>query len=255
MIIIGLGSGRTGTASQAKLIGSQKDAICFHELNPTCAAYSGNPQPILNTINEFQRIIDGGDKRLLTVDYSRERSVETYNELLARETNPKIMGDIAYYYLNYVDDILAVNPTVKFICIKRDKQQTVDSWMKKSRIPRWRSLKIADRLKSWITRTPYHESWNFWQEHDGTQWALNPVWDNTFPNFEAPSKREAIEKYWDWYYQKAEKTEERHPENFRIFDISHLNSREGQKAILGFCGIPEQEMRLTDRVHLHKSRN
>ncbi len=254
MIIIGLGSGRTGTASMAALINAQPDAVCFHELNPTCAAHAVNPQSVLNTINEFQRIIDGGDKRLLTVDYARIPSVNTYNELLARDTNPKIMGDIAYYYLTYVDDILAINPEVKFVCIKRDKQATVDSWMKKSRIPRWRSLRWADRIKSWLTRTPYHDSWNFWQDHDGTEWAPNPVWDNTFPSFEADSKREAIEKYWDWYYEVAEQTEKRHPDHFRIFDISHLSSREGQRAILAFCGLPEEQMRLSDGIHRHKSR-
>ncbi|HHH46840.1 MAG TPA: hypothetical protein ENK53_07530 [Thiotrichales bacterium] len=254
MIIIGLGSGRTGTASQAKLIGSQKDAICFHELNPSCAVAEGNPQPVLNTINEFQRIIDGGDRRLLSVDHSRERSVKTYQQLLAMERNPRIMGDIAYYYLNYVDDILAVNPSVKFVCIKRDREQTVESWMRKSRIPRWRSLVIADRLKSWITRTPYHDSWNFWQEHDGSRWAPNPVWDSTFPKFKADSKREAIGKYWDWYYETAEQTQARHPDSFRIFDISKLSNSEGQKEILAFCGIPEEEMRLFDNVHEHKSR-
>lgn len=254
MIIIGLGSGRTGTASQAKLIGDQQDAICFHELNPTCAAHKVNPQSVLNTINEFQRIIDGGDKRLLSVDYSRKRSVDTYNALLARESNPRIMGDIAYYYLTYVDDILAINPDVKFVCIKRDKQQTVDSWMQKSSIHRWPSLWLADRIKSLLTRTPFHESKNFWQEHDGSRWQLDPVWDNTFPNFEAPTKREAIEKYWDWYYQEAAATEQRHPGSFRIFDISALSNREGQREILAFCGIPEEQMQLSDAVHLHKSR-
>ena len=253
MIIIGLGSGRTGTASMASLFGSQRQAICFHELNPTCAAHQVNPQSVLNTINEFQRIIDGGDKRLLSVDYSRKRSVDTYAQLLALPQNPAIMGDIAYYYLTYVDEILAINPSVKFVCIKRDKTETVDSWMEKSKIVRWRSLRWADRLKAMITRTPYHESWNFWQAHDGTQWETNPVWDNTFPSFDASSKREAVEMYWDWYYQEAEKTEQRHPECFQIFDISCLSNPEGQKDILKFCGFKQEEMQLKGEFHLHKS--
>ena len=255
MIIIGLGSGRTGTASMAALIGGQKDAICFHELNPACAVHKVNPQSVLNTINEFQRIIDGGDKRLLTVDYSRRRSVETYNRLLARESNPTIMGDIAFYYLTYVDDILAINPAVKFVCIKRDRQSTSDSWMEKTAIKRWPSLWLADRIKSWLTRAPFHTAKNHWQAHDGTKWQSDPVWDSTFPDFEAGSKREAVEKYWDWYYAEAEKTATRHPHNFRIFDIAALNNPQGQAEILAFCGLAENEMRLRDAVHEHKSRN
>ena len=50
MIVIGLGCGRSGTASLANLIDSQDRAICFHELNPTCAAFEGNPRSVLNTV-------------------------------------------------------------------------------------------------------------------------------------------------------------------------------------------------------------
>tara|TARA_R110001583_G_scaffold60017_1_gene178696 strand:- start:2312 stop:3031 length:720 start_codon:yes stop_codon:yes gene_type:complete len=238
----------------ASLFGAQPGAICFHELNPSCAIHQINPQPLLNTINEFQRIIDGGDKRLLTVDYSRQRSVDTYAELVALPANPSIIGDIAYYYLTYVDEILAVNPAVKFVCIKRDKQSTVDSWMEKTAIKRWPSLWLADRIKSLLTRTPFHTAMNHWQEHDGQKWELSPVWDHTFPNFEAAGKRKAVEKYWDWYYLEAAEVEQKYPDNFKIFDISMLSHPEGQRAILMFCGLEDEEMVLRDKVHLHKSK-
>lgn len=252
MIVIGLGSGRTGTASMSHLFNSQKESLCFHELNPTGAVFEGNAQPILNTINEFQRILDGGNKQLLAIDYSRAASVKRYADL-QKMGKVSLIGDIAYYYLKYVDDILAINQNVRFVCIKRDKTQTVDSWMSKSSIKRWRSLRIADRLKSIITRTPFHEGKNFWQIHDGSVWQLDPVWDKTFPKFEAASKREAIEMYWDYYYAEAEKTEKRHPAQFRIFDITKLSNPAGQKEILAFTGLNEQDMVLRDKYHLHKS--
>lgn len=253
MIVIGLGSGRTGTASLASMLDNQHDAICFHELNPTGSAFFDNPQPPLNTINEFQAILDGGDHRRLSLDYSREMSLKTY-EQLKQMPKVQLIGDIAYYYLSYVDDILAINKNVRFVCIKRDRHETIESWLVKSAIDRWPSLWLADRFKSLIVRTPFHKSKNFWQEHDGSRWQPDPVWDKTFPNFEAATRREAIGKYWDYYYAEAEKTEQRHPENFRIFPIEAMSSPEGQRDILTFIGLNEQDMVIKDKVHKHKMR-
>lgn len=252
MIVLGLGSGRTGTASLSYLISSQRGAICFHELNPTGAVFEGNPQPITNTIREFQAILNGGDKRLLALDYARPASVGKYAELQQMD-DVEIMGDIAFYYLRYVEDILAITKNVRFVCIKRDKAKTVESWLKKSAIHRWRSLWLADRLKSLITRTPFHESKNFWQEHDGSVYEPDPVWDKTFPKFQAASKKEAIEKYWDYYYEEAGRLADKYPEYFRIFPVEAMSSREGQTDILRFIGLNDADMVLRDSFHMHKS--
>jgi len=252
MIILGVGSGRTGTASLSHLINAQKGAVCFHELNPSGVVYEGNPQPVLNTINEFQRILDGGDRRMLALDYSRPRSVQTYEEMQQAES-VTILGDIAYYYLRYVDDILDANKNVRFICIKRDREETVQSWMNKTAIRRWPSLWLADRIKSLLTRTPFYQAKNHWQEHDGSVYQLDPVWDSTFPNFAAESKREAIGKYWDYYYQRADTFARQKPEFFKIFPIEKMSSRQGQSEILDFIGIPLADRVLRDQFHDHKS--
>lgn len=251
MIMIGLGAGRTGTASMASLIDSQPNALCFHELNPACAQFEGNGQFAVNTVSEFSRIVDGGPHNRLTVDMSRPMSVKTYGELQQR-ARVDLIGDIAYYYLSYVPEIVALNLGVKFVCIKRDKTATVDSWMKKSEIHRWRSLWLADKIKSLLVRTPFHESYNFWQEHDGSTYAPNLVWDSTFPKFQAPNKRAAIEKYWDFYYEQAERHAAHYPEHFRIFPISALSNREGQADILRFVGMKDEDMVLKDAYHKHK---
>ena len=81
-----------------------------------------------------------------------------------------------------------------------------------------------------------------------------PVWDSTFPKFEAGSKKEAIEKYWDYYYEEADRLARELPENFRIFDIGHLSDQDGQREILSFVGVKEKDMVLKWEFHSHKSR-
>jgi hypothetical protein len=251
-IVVGLGSGRSGTASLTALIDRQPGGICFHEMNPSCAVFSGNPQPQINGVREFLEILRGGDKARVSIDYSRPSSVKTYQKLQTMQ-EVCLIGDIAYYYLNYVDDLLKIAPESRFVCIKRDRNQTVASWMKKSSIKRWRSLWIADKLKSLLTQTPFHTAYNYWQEHDGSVWKKDPVWDSSFPKFEASSREAAIGMYWDYYYLEADRLQREYPGKFRIFDVTDLSTRAGQREILSFVGLPEDEMVCDEGVHLHKS--
>lgn len=251
-VVIGLGSGRSGTASLTSLIDRQIGGICFHEMNPSCAVFSGNPQPHLNAAHELRNILRGGDKSRLAIDYSRPASIATY-EKLQRMPQVNVIGDIAYYYLNYVDDLLEAVPECVFVCTRRDRALTISSWMKKSAIRRWPSLWLADWLKARLTRTPFYTEYNYWQAHDGSRWQQDPVWDSCFPKFDAPTKIEAIGMYWDYYYLEADRLQRKHPENFRVFDVSELSSPSGQRRILSFIGIPESTMVSGEEVHLHSS--
>lgn len=251
-IVIGLGSGRSGTASLTSLIDRQNGGICFHEMNPSGAVFSGNPQPHLNAVSEFRAILRGGDRTRLTIDYSRPASIATYQKLQQMQ-QVNIIGDIAFYYLNYVEELLGVAPEIVFVCIKRNREETVSSWMKKSAVKRWPSLWIADWLKSRLTRTPFYTEYNYWQVHDGSQWKKDPVWDSCFPKFDAASKIEAIGMYWDYYYLEADRLQSMYPERFRVFDVQEFNNSEGQKDILSFIGIASPAIIRSDEVHKHKS--
>jgi hypothetical protein len=251
-IVVGLGSGRSGTASLTALIDQQEGGICFHEMNPSSAVFTGNSQPHINILRELRLLLSGGDRSHLSIDYSRPSSVETYEKM--QDLKPiRLIGDIAYYYLNYVEELLGAVPECRFVCIKRDRDQTVASWIRKSSIRRWRSLWLADRLKSWITRSPFYTEYNYWQEHDGGRWKKDPVWDSCFPKFEAGSKVEAIGMYWDYYYLEADRLQREHPDSFRIFDIGEFDSPEGQRRVLSFIGLSEDNMICNEEMHLHRS--
>jgi hypothetical protein len=252
MIVIGIGTGRSGTASLAKLLNAQHGAVCFHEMNPSCVRFHGTPRPILNTIDEYQAILDGGDPAMLTVDLARAVAAKAYDRLRTMR-QVRLIGDIAFYYLTYVDQILACNPHVRFVCLQRDRTETVESWLQQAAIRRWRSKRIADRLASWITREPYHESHNWWMEHDGSVWRPDPVWDKCFPKFPGPTLRQAVEQYWDHYYEAVDALEARHPDAILRVRTETLNEPEMQRRLLGFCGVPDDEMVFTD-AHIHRLR-
>ena len=250
--MIGLGSGRSGTASLTSLIDRQSGAICFHEMNPSSAVFSGNPQPHVNAVVEFKKLLKGGDKSRLTVDYSRPSSEKAYAKL-QKMSEVKLIGDIAFYYLNYIDELFEIAPECVAVCMKRDRESTIASWLKKTSIKRWRSLWLGDKLTSWLTRTPFYEEYNFWQDHDGSHWMKDPVWDSCFPKFEASSKEEAIGMYWDYYYLEADRLQRKYPERFKIFDVRDLSIPEGQQRILSLLGIAEDDMVIGGKVHFHQS--
>lgn len=251
MIVIGLGTGRSGTASLAKLLNAQLDALCFHEMNPSSIRFNGTPRPFLNAVDEYQTILNGGDPSMLTVDLSRSVVARAYDEL-CKMNRVRLIGDIAFYYLTYVEMIAARNPNVRFLCLRRDIDATVASWMNKSSIPRWRSKYLADRIGAFITRSPFHESRNFWMVHNGVNWEPDPVWDKCFPKFEAKTKPEAIRKYCEYYYDEANKIAPNLKGIFRFVDAEYMNDPDYQKGILEFVGVPSDEYVFTD-AHIHKS--
>ena len=125
-----------------------------------------------------------------------------------------LYGDVAFAWLPYIPYIWRLKPEAKVVCLKRKKEDTVKSWLK----------------------TPY----NHWQVHDGTKYPYG-YWSRAFPKFDPSSNREkAVENYWNMYYERAEVLQFTNPYNFRIFDLNVLNSLEGQKSLLNFVGIEEE---------------
>lgn len=250
-IVIGLGAGRAGTASLAALLSAQDHAVCFHEMNPSCVAFRGTPRPILNGIGEFQHILDGGAPAMLTVDLSREASASTYSRLCGMKTID-LIGDVAFYYLSYVERIAAFNQGVRFVCLKRDRTANIQSWIRKATIHRWPSKILADRLSSFIMGTPYYRSRNHWMDHDGSRWEKDPVWDKCFPKFAASDLETAVGMYWDYYYAEADRLQRELSGRFITFQTDKLGDAVGQRRLLEFCGVREEEQRLV-QVHLHRS--
>lgn len=251
MVVIGLGSGRSGTASLAKLLNTQKNALCFHEMNPSCVRHDGTPQPILTGVKDMHAITLGGDHTALTVDLSRAVAAKEY-DLLQEMDAVSLLGDIAHYYLSYVEAIIALNLPVKFICLKRDRHKTIKSWLNKTTAQPWKSKRLANAISSLITREPNLLQRNPWMKHDGSRYAIDPVWDKCFPKFPGPSREDAAGQYYDYYYDTAEALANKHEDCFWMIETEKLDDPTFQTKLLNFCGIDAVDHVHTD-AHIHKS--
>ena len=105
-VVIGLGTGRCGTTTLAHLLNSQDDCFCTHERYNTPRHRLGN---------QFRKIIPPNIERLLF--YS-----------LTAMGMESVVGDVSGRWLDSVQSIMGYDGfDVKFICLKRDKDKTIDS--------------------------------------------------------------------------------------------------------------------------------
>ena len=191
-IIIGCGSGRCGTCSLAALLNAQFETCVTHE--------EGTPLP-WNSIDRHYNI-----NRDLILNYPQ-----------------RVVGDVSFWWLRYVGDLVNDFPNIRIVCMKRDKESTVNSLLKCSNI-----------------FNANHYTSEFSKYYDFEKYPLDKpdsvVMRSCFPKYDYPIK-EAMEAYWEEYYNIAMALETSLANNFRVFDIDVLNSNEGIIDLLTWCGF------------------
>lgn len=192
--IIGLGSGRCGTTSLAVLLDMQANTTVTHE--------GFIPLPWYKSLTHFR----------FHVDYIK--SIRRFG----------VGGDVSFYHLNYIDGYVHELENVKFICLKRNKEDTVKS------------------LDTISTKFGVNHFTSIDSKHwDHSKWSLTDddtaKFRNTFPKYDAV-KLDAINTYYDDYYNIAKMYEIKYPNQFRIFDMNRvLNNQEGQAEMFNFLEI------------------
>ncbi|KAK3259707.1 hypothetical protein CYMTET_31309 [Cymbomonas tetramitiformis] len=102
-VIIGIGSGRCGTMSVATLLDRQPDVSVSHEHN-TCEGLEWNRPAV--TLRQNARA-----------------------KLAQLQRRPqKVVGDIALWYLPYVDAMLHLHKNLQVVALKRNKEDTIKSF-------------------------------------------------------------------------------------------------------------------------------
>ena len=246
-IIIGMGSGRSGTQSLSRLINSQSQTVCFHEINPACMKWAQTERTVLSMVAEFEAVLRGGP-RDVTIDYTspdRDRELGRLKEL----DHVEVIGDVASYYLPYVPLLASLDVDIRMPCLRRDKAATVQSFIETVRRPGRRKKSLKKRMRDTLAGKVPQPMCNHWVHHDGSVWQLDMKWDKCFPKFETANLEEAIGLYWEHYRRSSDEFAARYPDKFRVFQIDALNSAEGQAGILDFCGF--ETSLVLEKFHLN----
>jgi hypothetical protein len=98
-IILGIGTGRCGMASLARVLNQQPDAQCSYDEPPLLPWDHDDGPQILRA--RFARFRQHGTARLL--------------------------GDAAHFYLPYIEDAIAAEPDIRIVCLKRPREEVVAS--------------------------------------------------------------------------------------------------------------------------------
>jgi hypothetical protein len=97
---IGIGTGRCGTASLAKVLNQQTDAVCSFDEPPLLPwRHADGPRVIRERFARFQ--LHGKARRL---------------------------GDCRSFYLPYLEVAIAVEPDIRVVCLKRPREEVVGSF-------------------------------------------------------------------------------------------------------------------------------
>lgn len=121
------------------------------------------------------------------------------------------VGDVSFYNLPYVYLFMERYKYIKFVVLQRDKEATLASYDHKTR----------GRNHFSCPQTAH--------EHR--------LWDEKYPKFLNQPKRIAMADYYDLYYGQTAYLERLYPDKVKVFDLDHLNSIEGIRAIFRFLDL------------------
>ena len=177
--IIGLGTGRCGTTTLANLLSLQQNCHVSHELG------------------RQDRLPWETDEKLFTKYWA-----------VVQSKSDIYIGDVAFYLLPYIN--LIADKNVKLIIVKRNKEETINSYMK------------------------HTNGRNHWMLHDGKEWKKDDKWDICYPKYDVSTKKEALSLFYNDYYNECKKI---NTSNVFWLDTEDLNSKNKMMEMLIFCGF------------------
>ena len=203
--IFGIGTGRCGTGTLSNLLDKQKDISCTHE---------GQFMPWDRDIVAFYQGLIGMTQKEEVWDIR--------------------VGNVAFYWRNYLSEIFRDLLNPKVIVLKRAKEKVVESFSSMYRDKKFWSIPGG---KNWEGRDP----------QDTALSLMLPKYDL--------SKNDAIGQYWEDYYNDGaiDYYLDKFPQNIMLIRSEDLWAGEdAQRSIFEFLDIPEEEMVFDTSIWMHK---
>jgi len=143
-----------------------------------------------------------------------------------------IVANVAFYWVNYLSEIFKDIYDPKIVVLKRDKEEVVESF-------------------SSMYQDANHWSNSSSEEFDGRDPGMTPLGE-MFPSYDL-TKKDAIAKYWEYYYDTVDFWMDRLPDRFLLLNLNAAFTETGQYRILKFIGIEEKDMVISkEGFHFHK---
>jgi len=229
-LIIGFGTGRCGTNSLTTLLGRQ-GAYATHEIR--LLPWETDIWELYGILARMIVFTSGEESKYPVKFYHLWQYIEKKQMPPAIEEEIRFLydktegmvADVNFSWLNYIEDALMLFPDLRAVCLKRNREDTVKSWLLKD--------------------------YDLWTIHG------NDIPEGTrplFPLFDLPLK-EAVGAYWDEYYRRAGDLEKKYPDNVKIFyDFKPLNEEHCQRRLLDFIGIPREKQVIKLNIQLAKGK-
>ena len=207
MVVVGLSAGRTETKELYTFLNSEDYISVSYESDLNNISWYDSENIIINRIKLLEN--------------------EMYTNNRKNNKNYKIFGEVAFYFLPYLELVIQNFPYIKFIYITKDKNRIIKNL-----------LKMTSSRRNLITRLFYgSKTKNHWMLHNGVKWEKDFLLDKCYPKYDSNSRKNAIELFCDEYYQIIRTLIKKYPNNLKIFYSDELKSDYGRNKVLSFIGI------------------
>ncbi|MDO4584820.1 MAG: hypothetical protein Q4D62_12035 [Planctomycetia bacterium] len=195
-IILGLGVGQCGLKLLSEMLCAQPDTLVTYEDRP----FLPWQQP--------------ADPSCMATRLERWRKTRSHARI----------GDVASFYLPYMEELLEIEPHCRILCLHRPKPEVLQA----IQLSLEKTLRPTDN----------------WRKTLPSGWYRDPQRMIIYPQYNVPTRLAALERYYEEYAARTHLLSQRFPERFRLFDPQEWETEEGVRKVLTFAGIPLAEQKI-----------